>query len=37
MHRTIVLIDILCGYGNEVAIIWEGNDPKQSRKFTYSD
>ena len=25
------------GYGNEVAIIWEGNDPKQSRKFTYSD
>ena len=25
------------GYGNEVAIIWEGNDPKQSRKFTYQD
>ena len=25
------------GYGDEVAIIWEGNDPKQSRKFTYSD
>ena len=28
---------INAGYGNEVAIIWEGNDPKQSRKFTYSD
>ena len=25
------------GFGNEVAIIWEGNDPKQSRKFTYLD
>ncbi len=25
------------GYGEEVAIIWEGNDPKQSRKFTYQD
>ena len=25
------------GYGDEVAIIWEGNDPKQSRKFTYQD
>jgi len=25
------------GFGDEVAIIWEGNDPKQSRKFTYSD
>ena len=28
---------INAGYGNEVAIIWEGNDPRQSRKFTYSD
>ena len=28
---------INAGYGNEIAIIWEGNDPKQSRKFTYSD
>ena len=28
---------INAGYGNEDAIIWEGNDPKQSRKFTYSD
>ena len=28
---------INAGHGNEVAIIWEGNDPKQSRKFTYSD
>ena len=28
---------INAGYGSEVAIIWEGNDPKQSRKFTYSD
>ena len=25
------------GHGEEVAIIWEGNDPKQSRKFTYQD
>ena len=25
------------GFGHEVAIIWEGNDPKQSKKFTYSD
>ena len=25
------------GFGNEIAIIWEGNDPKQSRKFTYLD
>ena len=25
------------GFGDEVAIIWEGNDPKQSRKFTYLD
>ena len=25
------------GYGNETAIIWEGNDPNQSRKFTYND
>ena len=25
------------GYGNEVAIIWEGNDPNQSRKFTYNE
>ena len=23
------------GYGDDIAIIWEGNDPKQSRKFTY--
>ena len=23
------------GFGDEIAIIWEGNDPKQSRKFTY--
>ena len=28
---------INAGHGDEVAIIWEGNDPKQSRKFTYSD
>ena len=28
---------INAGYGDEVAIIWEGNDPKQSRKFTYLD
>ena len=28
---------IIAGHGDEVAIIWEGNDPKQSRKFTYSD
>ena len=25
------------GYGNESAIIWEGNDPNQSRKFTYKE
>ena len=25
------------GYGYETAIIWEGNDPNQSRKFTYND
>ena len=25
------------GFGDEIAIIWEGNDPKQSKKFTYSD
>jgi len=24
------------GFGDDIAIIWEGNDPKQSRKFTYS-
>jgi len=23
------------GHGDETAIIWEGNDPNQSRKFTY--
>ena len=27
---------IEAGYGNEIAIIWEGNDPKQSKKITYS-
>jgi len=25
------------GHGDETAIIWEGNDPNQSRKFTYYD
>ncbi|MBT3180036.1 MAG: acetate--CoA ligase [Candidatus Marinimicrobia bacterium] len=25
------------GYGNEKAIIWEGNDPNQSRTFTYNE
>jgi len=25
------------GHGGETAIIWEGNDPNQSRKFTYYD
>jgi len=25
------------GYGDETAIIWEGNDPNQSRTFTYSE
>jgi acetyl-CoA synthetase len=25
------------GFGNEDAIIWEGNDPNQSRTFTYND
>jgi len=25
------------GYGGEVAIIWEGNDPNQSKIFTYND
>ena len=25
------------GFGDEIAIIWEGNDPKQSKKFTYLD
>jgi len=25
------------GHGDETAIIWEGNDPNQSRKFTYKD
>ena len=25
------------GHGNETAIIWEGNDPNQSRKFSYSE
>ena len=24
------------GFGDDIAIIWEGNDPKHSRKFTYS-
>jgi len=24
------------GHGNKIAIIWEGNDPNQSRKITYS-
>ena len=27
---------IEAGHGNEIAIIWEGNDPKQSKKITYS-
>ncbi len=25
------------GYENETAIIWEGNDPNQSKRFTYGD
>ena len=25
------------GYGNQTAIIWEGNDPNQSRKFSYDE
>jgi acetyl-CoA synthetase len=25
------------GHGDETAIIWEGNDPNQSRKFSYND
>ena len=25
------------GFGNQTAIIWEGNDPNQSRKFTYNE
>jgi len=25
------------GHGDETAIIWEGNDPNQSRKFNYND
>jgi len=25
------------GHGDETAIIWEGNDPNQSRKFTYNE
>ena len=28
---------IVNGYGDETAIIWEGNDPNQSRTFTYSE
>ncbi len=28
---------IKSGHGNETAIIWEGNDPNQSREFTYND
>ena len=27
---------IKAGHENEIAIIWEGNDPKQSKKITYS-
>ena len=25
------------GFGNEIAIIWEGNDPDHSRSFTYNE
>ena len=25
------------GHGDDIAIIWEGNDPNQSRKFSYND
>ena len=25
------------GYGEDIAIIWEGNNPNQSRKFTYNE
>ena len=25
------------GYGDDTAIIWEGNDPNQSRKFSYNE
>ena len=25
------------GHGDDIAIIWEGNDPNQSRKFNYND
>ena len=25
------------GYGEKTAIIWEGNDPNQSRKYSYND
>ena len=25
------------GYGDQTAIIWEGNDPNQSRKFSYNE
>ena len=25
------------GHGEDIAIIWEGNDPNQSRKFSYND
>ena len=25
------------GYGDQTAIIWEGNDPNQSKSFTYND
>ena len=28
---------IQSGHGDETAIIWEGNDPNQSRKFTYNE
>ncbi len=24
------------GFGNDIAIIWEGNDPNQSKKYTYN-
>ena len=39
LNASINCIDrhINNGYGDEIAIIWEGNDPNQSRKFTYND
>ena len=24
------------GFGDEIALIWEGNDPKEDKKYTYS-